>query len=160
MSALTMELVRIFDRDNETRSLARCVSNDNLRDQDNTIQIAIIAERLQVDSDVIYSYIWLKNLIEESDGEDDSYEAAMIFAEQCGIDFDVFQRYLEARQVDESTIDVSEFPLFQDAVAIDADLDRRDLEAQEAEAARKGMNLFEYREHLADLQLDAYLCGE
>ena len=156
MSALTVEVLEKFDHDSEMEALVCCVGNDYLYHEDNTNQISAIAERLQVDADVIYSYIWLKNLIEESDGEIGSYESAMAFADKCGINLDAFQDYLQSRRKSQ-VFDVSEFPLFQDTVAVDEEVAKKDLEDQEKEAFLAGMNLYEWREHIADLQADANL---
>jgi hypothetical protein len=85
----------------------------------------------------------------------------MTFAERCGIDLDAFQDYLEERRAEEPVaIDPNDFPLLRDTSAVADDVDHQDLLAQQREAFLAGMDLFEWREHIADLQADAAMQGE
>ena len=151
---LTMDTVEKLVSDIGARSFMRRVLNDNLHDQDNARRISDIAERLDVESDDIYACIWLRNLIKESDGEVGSYEDAMIFADRCGVDLDVFKDCIERQNLLRDAFDAGSLPLTQSNAA---DGDWQAFQGEEQEAFLKGMNLFEHREYLADLRCDAGL---
>jgi len=151
---LTMETVEKLVNDLVAHSFMQCVVNGNLYDQDNVQRIASIAERLGVDSDEIFACIWLSNLIEESNGEFSAVEAAMVFAEQHGIVLVSFINCIEDHRED-SIIDASQYPLFSKNMGT-AEGWQADAE-EEREAFLAGMNLFEYREYIADLLSDADL---
>ena len=153
MQMLTMERVKEFDCDREVATFLRHVRGANLRHEDNAEELVELSERLDIDLQQLSSYVWLQIYISDLIESCEEVPDANMVAQQFGIDFDQFQDYICHRA---ELCDL----LPQEIVGpTDEELAVNDLRVQQREAFLKGMNLFEYREYMADLLLDADLQG-
>jgi hypothetical protein len=145
-----MEEIERLDDDTEVRTFLNRIRRSEFVDQHSDGELRMLADELDLTFAKLSSYIWLQNYISELINSCDPIPEVTVVAQQFGINLDVFQKYIYRRS----------------ARLEDELWGARELEAEEAleieakEAARLGMNVFEYREYLADLCEDASLQGD
>jgi len=154
MQPLEMELIERLDGDHRMDKFLRHTRAQTMGHEDNLFKIRRLAAELGVDSEQIFSYVWLQCYIRELIETFEDIPETSVIAQQFGIDFDAFEEYVSRRETE-----LANDPRHNGCLLLFQEESDAASEEELFQATSRGMTVQEWRNYIEDLQQDASLQG-